>query len=184
MISELIEAGTQVTRSVRRLYKKATSQKIEGKATDNVVISAADEGGWPSLLRDPNETEEQEYKEWLNLNENEGKAKVAEALIAITNYGGGDLIIGWAENAAGHLIQAAVPDNIENDPSYGPDNINGIVRKYCEPSFNCRVNIREHPDTGEKSVIITTPKNFQTPVYAKINGPDILHNPHKLQKYR
>ncbi len=49
------------------------------------------------LLSTPNETLSVEYKSWLQLAGNEGKATLAKAAIAITNHGGGIIVLGMRE---------------------------------------------------------------------------------------
>jgi hypothetical protein len=49
------------------------------------------------LLRNPAEDLSFEIKEWLNLGENAHKAKLAQAMIALANHGGGAVLLGYAQ---------------------------------------------------------------------------------------
>src|SRR5262249_38282015 len=48
------------------------------------------------LLRNPAEDLSFEIKEWLDLRDNVHKAKLAQAIIALANHGGGALLLGYA----------------------------------------------------------------------------------------
>ena len=49
------------------------------------------------LLRNAAEDLTFEIKEWLDLTQNVHKAKLAQAMIALANHGGGAVLIGYAE---------------------------------------------------------------------------------------
>ena len=53
-----------------------------------------------ALLEFPTEKTTVEYKSWLNLSENHGKATLAKAAIALANEGGGIIVLGMRENGA------------------------------------------------------------------------------------
>ena len=99
---------------------------------------------------DPEETLETEYKSWLDLRENADRATLAKALLALHNHGGGQVVIGFDE-VAGRLIENV--DNAPNAPrsAYAPDEVIGVVDRYCDPSFVTRVQFcvlgggPEHP---------------------------------------
>src|SRR5437016_12044495 len=56
------------------------------------------------LLRNPAEDLSIEIKEWLDLRDNVHKAKLAQAIIALANHGGGALLLGYAQQADGAFI--------------------------------------------------------------------------------
>jgi hypothetical protein len=58
------------------------------------------------LLRTPAEDLAFEIKEWLSLSNNTHKAKLAQAMIALANHGGGAVLIGYAEQGDGSFIPA------------------------------------------------------------------------------
>lgn len=53
-----------------------------------------------TLLQFPVEKLTVEYKSWLDLNENSGRAILAKAAIALANEGGGVVVLGMRENNA------------------------------------------------------------------------------------
>ena len=61
------------------------------------------------LLRNPAEDLSFEIKEWLDLRDNVHKAKLAQAIIALANHGGGALLLGYAQQADGARGHKAMP---------------------------------------------------------------------------
>lgn len=123
------------------------------------------------LLRLPAENLEVEFKNWLDLNDNEKKADIAKELIALANHGGGYLIFGFDESSEG-FKPATKP---EDTTLYNQDHINGIVERYAEPNFHCEVLQVSHSDSGEIHPIIVVPGGHTTPIHAKRDGPNGLH---------
>ena len=86
------------------------------------------------LLENPRETLDIELKGWLALaNNNNHKALLAKAIIALANHGGGVVIIGFEETPDGVVPAGGRPDDLA---MYTPDIINSIVTRYAEPSFH------------------------------------------------
>ena len=84
-------------------------------------------------LISPMETLDIEAKCWLDMNDIESKGTIAKALIALENHGGGYLVIGFSEDAAGVL--SSDPNRPPNLTAFGTDEINAIIKKYAEPAF-------------------------------------------------
>jgi hypothetical protein len=120
------------------------------------------------LLIDPHETLDVEHKEWIDIvGNNDHKATLAKALIALANHGGGFLIFGLSETPQGVAVAANRPVNLA---TYTPDSVNAVVAAYAEPSFHCDLNIVPGPD-GLQYPIISVPGGHHVPIKAKRDGP-------------
>src|SRR5580704_9030084 len=97
------------------------------------------------LLAYPREELDVELKGWLDPNDLGHKADLAKALIALTNHGGGHVVIGFRE--AGQWEPD--PSRPQNLDSFSQDLINGIVAGYAEPGFHCQLYFVTHPHTGD-----------------------------------
>src|SRR4029077_19763448 len=94
------------------------------------------------LLTAPVEALDVEYKSWLDLRGNdEHKANLAKAAIALANEGGGFIVLGIGEQRP-NLISETRPPGIA---TYDQDLINGIIRRFALPSFHCRLSFLRHP---------------------------------------
>ena len=130
----------------------------------------ADERQLSDLLREPREDLDVEIKSWLDLNtDREHRAVLAKALIALTNHGGGFVLLGLERTENGTYAEAA--GRPESLTSYNQDSINGIVSYYAEPNFHCGLEIIERPEIGSQFPIITVSAGT-VPVRSKRSGPD------------
>jgi predicted HTH transcriptional regulator len=101
------------------------------------------------LLAAPAEALDVEYKCWLDLRSNdEHKALLAKAAIALANEGGGFIVVGFSEDRP-HLISEPCPADITR---YDADLINGIIRRFASPSFHCKLTLLPHPQTGHETL--------------------------------
>jgi hypothetical protein len=123
------------------------------------------------LLIDPHETLDVEHKEWIDLvGNNDHKATLAKALIALANHGGGFLIFGLAETAQGVVAASNRPADLSG---YTPDSVNAAVAAYAEPSFHCDLSVVAGPD-GSLFPIASVPGGHHVPIRAKREGPNGL----------
>jgi hypothetical protein len=121
------------------------------------------------LLVDLRERLDVEVKEWLDIvGNNDHKATLAKALIALANHGGGFLVFGYSDNAGN--IQPA-PNRPATLDAYTPDRVNSIVLAYAEPPFHCDIENVMGPD-GLEYPIITVPGGHHVPIRAKRDGPN------------
>jgi hypothetical protein len=121
------------------------------------------------LLIDPHETLDIELKDWLDITgNNDHKATLAKALIALANHGGGFVIFGFVDTG-GHI--ATVANRPPDLSAYTPDTINSVVRAYAEPLFHCDVTIVAAPD-GSQYPIISVPGGHHVPIKARRDGPN------------
>lgn len=118
------------------------------------------------LIEFPQETPENEYKTWMNLNDTLVRAKIASHLAALANNGGGYIIFGFKDN---NLI----PDEKNRPPSldnYNQDTFTNITKRYLEPAFQCNVELVANKE-GRKFPVVRVPGHKSSPVIAKANGP-------------
>jgi hypothetical protein len=121
------------------------------------------------LLIDPHETLDVEHKEWIDIvGNNDHKAVLAKALIALANHGGGFVIFGFSETQDGLAVAAQRPQNLA---AYTPDTVNAIAIAYADPPFHCDVNIVVGPDTLQYP-IVSVPGGHHVPIKAKRDGPN------------
>ncbi|MCW3994533.1 MAG: ATP-binding protein [Candidatus Bathyarchaeota archaeon] len=124
------------------------------------------------LLAYPRESLGTELKGWLDLSKESDKANLAQAMIALANYGGGYIIIGFAEDGGKWIASEHRPENLD---IYNQDIINGIVQAYAEPPFHCSVYHLKNPTNDLIYPIIVVPGEIKAPVRAKKDGPNREH---------
>ena len=136
----------------------------------NVTLPPSEHNRLADLLHDPQETLDVEIKGWLDLaRDNDHKATLAKALLALANHGGGRVIIGLKETDASFSADSERPSTLD---AYSQDSVNGIVHKYAEPTFHCSVHHVRHPTSGVVHPIIGVPGGHRVPIRAKRSGPN------------
>jgi hypothetical protein len=127
------------------------------------------------LLAAPAEALDVEHKSWLDLRgDDEHKALLAKAAIALANEGGGFIAIGLREERPG-LISEPRPAEIA---AYDADLINGIIRRFASPSFHCTLTLLPHPRTGHEYAVVRVPGGFGAPVMSKSGTAGNTIRPH------
>jgi hypothetical protein len=128
-----------------------------------------------ALLTTPTEVLNVEYKRWLDLRgDDEHKALLAKAAIAIANEGGGHIVIGMREQRP-NLVSDPRPAEIA---PYDQDAINQIIRRFAAPAFQCTLTALLHPETGHEHAVISIPGGFGFPVMSKSGTPAGTIRPH------
>jgi hypothetical protein len=118
------------------------------------------------LLEFPNETLNVEHKYWLDLSNNNGKAKLAKAAIALANHGGGVIVLGMRKHEeGGPLLSQQRPESI---PRYDQDLVNSAINKFAEPEVHCELHFSEHPTSGFEHAFVLVPGDTTVPVMAKV----------------
>ncbi|WP_258359418.1 AlbA family DNA-binding domain-containing protein [Moorella sulfitireducens] len=125
-----------------------------------------------ALLVHPREDLHIEVKDWLDLSNEEHKANLAKAMLALANSGGGYILLGFTQGDAGYIPQQPRPKDVQ---MYSHDSVTGIIRSYADPPFHCEVYHVPHPDTGEPFPIILVPGGHRVPIRAKRSGPGDRH---------
>ena len=127
------------------------------------------------LLAAPAEALDVEYKCWLDLKgDDEHRALLAKAAIALANEGGGVIIVGLREERP-NLISEPRPAEIA---AYNTDLINGIIRRFASPSFHCTLTLLPDPRTGHEHAVIRVPGGFGVPVMSKSGTASNAIRPH------
>ena len=120
------------------------------------------------LLLNPQESLDVEYKGWVELAGNDQhKALLAKAIMALANSGGGFVVVGFTEKDGRLILDQGRPPTLDD---YSQDLINAVVRNYAEPAFHCAVHHIEHPSSGLHP-IIGVPGGHRVPVRARRSGP-------------
>ncbi|MFQ5902412.1 MAG: helix-turn-helix domain-containing protein [Candidatus Binatia bacterium] len=113
-----------------------------------------------------------EVKGWLDLSSEDDKANLAQAILALANFGGGYIILGFTEEGGVWVPAEPRPSDLNG---YTQDRINGIVHRYAEPPFQCEVYHVHHPQGGPLFPIILVPGHNRVPIRAKRDGPSRKH---------
>ncbi len=116
-----------------------------------------------TLLQFPIEKLTVEYKTWLNLSENPGRASLAKAAIALANEGGGVIVLGMREdNAQGRILRSqARPSELER---YSQDEINASINRYADPEFHCELAFANDPGTNNEHAFVLVPGGMTVPI--------------------
>ena len=121
-----------------------------------------------SLVDEPREDLADEYKSWLDLEQEADKAKVAKACIALANHGGGRLILGFEEKG-NLLISRKKSDKIKEITQ---DTVNSAVRRYADPEFHCQLYQIEHSKTKVLHPVIRIPGDQTVPIMSTRSSED------------
>lgn len=124
------------------------------------------------LVDRPSESLAVELKQWIDPDSAEGVAKIARAALALRNFGGGYLVIGFVNDTLAPDI-ANVPSNVHN--SFNLDKIQAIVSRYASEPFEITVMFPTRE--GQAYPVIEIPPGIKTPVAAKA---DLILNGKKL----
>jgi len=122
------------------------------------------------LVSEPREDLSAEYKDWLDLAQNEHRATIAKAAIALANHGGGFIIIGLSEQGQ-ELRSQARPAAI---PEFTQDAVNAAIRRYAAPEFHCEMYNVPHPTTSVVHPVIAVPGTLTEPVMSKRDCPGVI----------
>jgi hypothetical protein len=104
----------------------------------------------------------------------EHKAILAKAAIALANEGGGVIVIGLRQERP-NLVSEPRPPEIE---AYDTDLINGIIRRFASPSFQCSLTLLPDPRSGNEHAVVRVPGGFGVPVMSKSGTAGNTIRPH------
>jgi hypothetical protein len=123
-----------------------------------------------ALIRNRREEMHVEIKGWLDItSNNDHRALLAKAVIALANHGGGFIVIGFKRD--GGLYEPA-PDRPPQLAPFNDDAINGIVKSYAAPAFHCRLHLVIDPTSGDAFPVVAVPGGHRVPVQAIKGSPD------------
>ena len=123
------------------------------------------------LVDEPMERPDAEYKNWLDLQNEHGKAVLAKAAIALANHGGGYIILGMPEG------EDKIPQSVPCPQGIRPatqDGVNSVVARYAEPPFHCGLRVVPHRATKVQHPIIIVPSTLTVPVMSRRNHEGVI----------
>ena len=115
-----------------------------------------------ALVDRPSESLSIELKRWIDPDQPEGKAKIVKAALALRNYGGGYLVIGFDDNTH-EPDQNNVPQNVK--AAFHIDKIQALISRYASEPFEVSVEFPERG--GQPYPVLVVPLGVKTPVAAK-----------------
>lgn len=115
-----------------------------------------------AALLDPTEDLSFEYKAWLDLGSNHGKATLAKAVIAMANADGGYVVIGY--NEEGDTLQSVPQPEAIRDITQ--DLVNAAIQRFAAPALHVRMETIENTCTGVYHPVVVVPSTATTPVMA------------------
>lgn len=121
-----------------------------------------------ALIATPREDLGVEIKSWLDLTNKDDCAKLAKAIIALANHGGGFIIVGMRETEAGQFEEA--PGRPVTLAGYKQDVIARIAATYAEPAM--QVAVYQVDAGGGVFPIVQVPGGHRVPIQAKKGSPD------------
>ncbi len=119
------------------------------------------EGIINSLLEQPSEGLNREYKQWFDPQSNEGKSKIAKTLMALRNFNGGYMVIGFSDDMK--PVKYDFANSIFD--TFSKDSIQGVVSNYSSEPFEIDVYVRNW--LNNDFVIIVVPSGVRVPVVCK-----------------
>src|ERR1700734_3610230 len=89
-----------------------------------------------ALIVQPRESLTVEVKNWLDLNDSAHKAKIIKGLIALRNFNGGYLLIGFDDPT---MQPSKNPPKYDPTVMYSADAIQALISKYVSEPFEVTV---------------------------------------------
>ena len=115
-----------------------------------------------ALVDRPSESLSIELKRWIDPDQSEGKTKIVKAALALRNYGGGYLVIGFDDNTH-EPDQDNVPQNVK--AAFHIDKIQALISRYASEPFEVSVEFPERE--GQPYPVLIVPPGVKTLVVAK-----------------
>jgi len=124
------------------------------------------------LSANPSESLALEIKTWIDPDSSEGRAKIVKSCIALRNYDGGRLLIGF-NNDTGTPEMNSVLQHVK--ASYHIDKIQAMVTKHASEPFEIEVRWIER--AGQSYPLIVVPAGVKSPVAVRSPIVDAQNNP-------
>ena len=119
-----------------------------------------------ALVDRPSESLSIELKRWIDPDQSEGKAKIVKTALALRNYGGGYLVIGFDDDTH-EPDQNGVPQDVQ--AAFHIDKIQALISRYASEPFEVSVEFPERE--GQPYPVLIVPPGVKTPVAAKADLP-------------
>ncbi len=115
-----------------------------------------------NLIDRPSESLSVEIKAWIDPDSEEGKAKIVRTALALRNYGGGYLVIGFNNDT---LLpdEGNCPEDVK--AVFHPDKIQGMIARYASEPFSVSIHFPERD--GQPFPVVAVPPGVRTPVACK-----------------
>ena len=111
-----------------------------------------------------------EIKNWLDIEDKEDKARIARGILAIANFGGGFMLIGFDRNPSTSVYDPLpAPSGLLE--KYDHDSINSITQKYCDPAIYVQCECVVQP-TGSVHPVLVIPGHHPVPIRCKRDSPN------------
>jgi predicted HTH transcriptional regulator len=114
------------------------------------------------LIERPRESLAVELKRWIDPDQPEGKAKIVKATLALRNFNGGYLVIGF-DNDTLEPDREHVPSNVMD--MFHVDKIQGLISKFSSEPLEISIKFPERE--GQQYPVIEVPPGIRTPVAVK-----------------
>ena len=118
------------------------------------------------LIRRPSESLSVELKQWIDIDQPEGIAKIVRTALSIRNYGGGYIVIGF-NNDTMEPDTTIVPADVSS--AFHIDKIQALISRFSSEPFEVVVEFPERD--GQKYPVIVIPPGVKTPVASKSDLP-------------
>ena len=115
-----------------------------------------------ALVERPGESLSIEIKRWIDPDQPEGVARIVRAALALRNYGGGYIVIGFDNNTL-EPDKNNVPPDVRT--LFHIDKIQGLISKFASEPFEVIVEFPERD--GQLYPVIVVPPGVKTPVATK-----------------
>jgi len=108
-----------------------------------------------------------DYKERLELETKEGCACLAKDIIAMANWGGGTIVVGFRESEPGQFTPIGV--DVAKLPLFEPTRLNKAISEFLDPSVS--VSVRRVADGKHIFAVLNIPGITDTIIFAKKENP-------------
>ena len=127
----------------------------------------ADAATLQELIRNARESLAVELKAWFDPKTAAGQAKIARFAMAMRNYGGGFMLVGF-DDRTGQPVAEHRPTDVRT--YFHVDTIQGIVSRFASESFEVTVHFPERD--GLEFPVIEVPAGIRTPIASKSSLED------------
>lgn len=118
-----------------------------------------------ALIVEPAESLAIEHKSWLDLSERRDQAILAKAAIALSNHGGGIVVVGMrGDDAQAGLQSLPRPAGLAR---YRQDDVNAAINRYADPRIHCGLQFAPHPRTAVEHAFIVVSGDERVPIMSR-----------------